>query len=239
VEAHVCAALGLGVEAASTQVVHRDRHAELFSAMALLASTLERIAVQIRHMQRTEVGEAEERFHVGQKGSSAMPHKRNPVLSENITGLARTIRGYLTPALEDVALWHERDISHSSVERVIAPDATTLLDFALGRMTRLIDDLVVYPERMRRNLELTRGLPFSQGVLLALIQAGESRQDAYVMVQQGAMRAWEESLDFEALVRADEAICARLDAATLDRCFSLEHALRHIPTIFARVFGPG
>jgi adenylosuccinate lyase len=237
VEAHVCAALGLVAEPASTQIVMRDRHAEYFAALGLVATSLERFALQIRHMQRTEVGEAEERFHTGQKGSSAMPHKRNPVLSENITGLARTIRGYMTPALEDVALWHERDISHSSVERVIGPDATTLLDFALARMTQLIDELVVYPERMRRNLDQTRGLPFSQSVLLALIQAGLSRQEAYVYVQRLAMRAWEEELDFEALVRADAAIRAKLDSATLDRCFSLEHALRHIPAILARVFG--
>ncbi len=238
VEAHVCAALGLRAEPASTQIVHRDRHAELFAAMALLATSLERFAVQIRHMQRTEVGEAEERFHVGQKGSSAMPHKRNPVLSENISGLARLIRGYLTPAMEDVVLWHERDISHSSVERVIAPDATTMLDFALARMTRLVDDLVIYPERMRQNLDQTRGLPFSQGVLLALIRAGASRQASYVMVQRVAMRAWEERLDFEALVRADADLCAALSPAALDECFSLDHALRHIPDIFERVFGP-
>jgi adenylosuccinate lyase len=237
VEAYVCEKLGLTPAPASSQIVQRDRHAEFFTVLAQIASSLEKFSVEIRHLQRTEVLEAEEKFRSGQKGSSAMPHKRNPVLSENVTGLARLVRGYAMPALENVALWHERDISHSSVERVIGPDATVTLDFALVRMTRIIDELVVYPENMRRNLEQTRGLPFSQSLLLALVRCGLSRQQAYQMVQVVAMRAWEETLDFEELVRADAAIGAHLDEATLDACFDLEFALRHIPSIFQRVFG--
>lgn len=237
VEAEVCAKLGLSPAPVSSQIVDRDRHAYFFMTLAVVASSLERFAVQIRHWQRTEVGEAEERFHQGQKGSSAMPHKRNPVLSENITGLARMVRAYAVPALENVALWHERDISHSSVERMSAPDATVTLDFAIARMTRVIDELVFYPEHMRRNVALTRGLPFSQGILLALIERGCSRQDAYVLVQRVAMRAWEQGEDFEQLAKADEGFRAHLDEETLGRCFDEAQALRHIPTIFERVFG--
>lgn len=236
VEAHACQLLGVAPAPASSQIVQRDRHAHFFATLAVIASSLEKFAVQVRHWQRTEVGEAEEKFHKGQKGSSAMPHKRNPVLSENVTGLARMVRTYALPALENVALWHERDISHSSVERMIGPDATTVLDFALVRTTKIIDELVIYPEVMQRNIEQTRGLPFSQGILLALIQAGLSRQDAYVMVQQVAMRAWENQLDFKALVYDSESINEHLTKAQLSACFSTEHALRHIPDILARVF---
>lgn len=236
VEAFVCQRMGLSPAPVSTQVLQRDRHAEFFAALGIIASSLEKFAVEIRHMQRTELREVEERFHQGQKGSSSMPHKRNPVLCENITGLARTIRGYIQPALENVALWHERDISHSSVERMIAPDATALLDFALVRMTRVIDELVVYPENMRRNLELTRGLPFSQRVLSALIVAGLSRNQAYARVQQVAMQAWEQKLDFEQLTRNNAPITQHLSPAVLDDCFDLGAALSHIDEIFERVF---
>ncbi len=236
VEAYVCDKLDLQPAPASSQVVQRDRHAEFMSALGLVATSLEKFAVEIRHMQRTELREAEEKFRKGQKGSSSMPHKRNPVLSENVTGLARTIRGYIVPALENVALWHERDISHSSVERMIGPDATGLLDFALVRMTKVLDELVVYPDNMRANLEQTRGLPFSQRVLLALIREGLSRNEAYSRVQKRAMEAWEQEKDFEALVRADEAITEYLSDDDLDECFDLERALQHIDTIFERVF---
>lgn len=236
VEAFVCDKLGLQPEPVSTQVIQRDRHAEYFATLALIASSLEKFAVEIRHMQRTEVAEAEEKFHSGQKGSSAMPHKRNPVLSENVTGLARTIRSYAMPAMENVALWHERDISHSSVERIIGPDATTLLDFALHRMAGVVENLVVYPERLRENLDQTRGLPFSQGILLALIRTGLSRDAAYKIVQGAAMKAWENSLDFEAVARADERVTQHLNRSDLDRCFDLDRTLQQIPTIFERVF---
>lgn len=238
VEAFVCAELGLQPAAVSTQIIQRDRHAEFFLTLGLIASSLEKFSVEIRHLQRSEVGEVEERFYGGQKGSSSMPHKRNPVLSENITGLARTIRGYITPALENVVLWHERDISHSSVERTIAPDATALLDFALARLSSVIDNLVVYPQRMRENLESTRGLVFSQRLLSALIASGLARDEAYARVQQVAMRAWEEKLDFEALTRQDAAIAEQLSPAQIDECFDLGRALRHIDQIFERVF-PG
>lgn len=237
VEAMALAKLGLEPAPASSQIVQRDRHAEFFSALGLIASSLEKFAVQVRHWQRTEVGEAEERFSKGQKGSSAMPHKRNPVLSENVTGLARLVRSHVTPAMENVALWHERDISHSSVERVSAPDATALLDFALVRMTKIVDELVVYPEAMRRNLEQTRGLPFSQAILLALVLKGLSRQAAYGVVQSVAMRSFEHNLDFQAEAMADAGMREHLSEAELEECFSLEHALRHIPEIFHRVFG--
>ena len=236
VEAHVCQRLGLRPAPVSSQIVERDRHAAFFVTLAVIASSLERVAVQIRHWQRTEVAEAEERFHVGQKGSSAMPHKRNPVLSENITGLARLVRAYATPALENVALWHERDISHSSVERVAAPDATVTLDFALARLTRVIDELVFYPEQLRRNAQLTRGLPFSQSVLLALIERGRSRQEAYELVQRVAMQAWEQRQDFQALCAQDEALVEALGAQGIEACFDEARALRHLPEIFARVF---
>ncbi|TVR03233.1 MAG: adenylosuccinate lyase [Deltaproteobacteria bacterium] len=236
VEERVCAQLGLRPAPASNQVIQRDRHAEYFCAMALIASSLEKFAVQVRHWQRTEVSEAEEFFHKGQKGSSSMPHKRNPVLSENVTGLARLVRGYVMPALENVALWHERDISHSSVERVAAPDATVTLDFAIHRLTGLIDKLVFYPDNMMRNLRKTRGLVFSQRVLMALIQAGVGRDTAYSLVQRNAMRAWEQELDFPALVREDDDIRANLSETDIEECFDLQHNLRHLDAIFARVF---
>ena len=237
VEAYVCEKLGLEPAPASSQVVQRDRHAEYFTALALVASSLEKFAVEIRHMQRTEVGEAEERFRKGQKGSSAMPHKRNPVLSENVTGLARTVRGYCLPAMENVALWHERDISHSSVERVIAPDATALLDFALVRMTRVLDELVVYPEAMQRNLEQTGGLPFSQTILLGLIKSGLSRQQAYGLVQAVAMRAFEEGLNFQEEARSDAGLREHLSEDDIASAFDLDRALGRIDAIFERVFG--
>jgi adenylosuccinate lyase len=237
VEAYVCDKLGLNAAPASSQIVQRDRHAEFFSTLAVMASSIEKFAVEIRHMQRTELREAEEKFRKGQKGSSSMPHKRNPVLSENLTGLARTIRGYADPALDNVALWHERDISHSSVERMIAPDSTGLMDFALNRLRKVLDNLVVYPENMMRNLEQTRGLPFSQRVLLTLIRKGLSRNDAYQRVQSVAMDAWENEKDFEKLARGDEAIREHLTDEDLDECFDLERSLRHIDDIFERVFG--
>ncbi len=236
VEAYVCHKVGLEAAPASSQVIQRDRHAEFFTTLGLIASSLEKFAVEIRHMQRTELREAEEKFRKGQKGSSSMPHKRNPVLSENVTGLARTIRGYITPALENVALWHERDISHSSVERTIGPDATGLMDFALVRMTKILDELVVYPENMRANLERTRGLPFSQRVLSGLIRAGLSRNEAYRRVQSVAMVAWEQHKDFEKLARQDAGITEHLSDEQLDECFDLQRALRHVDDIFERVF---
>ncbi len=237
VEEFVCEKLGLKPAPASSQVVQRDRHAEYFTTLAVVASSLEKFAVQVRHMQRTEVGEAEERFHSGQKGSSAMPHKRNPILTENVTGLARMVRMAAIPAMENVALWHERDISHSSVERVIGPDANVLLHFALHRMNNVIENLVVYPENMKRNLDQTRGLPFSQGILLRLIRKGLSRQDAYVRVQSVAMNAWENGLDFESNAKEATEFTEYLSADELDECFDLDHALRNVPDIFDRVFG--
>jgi adenylosuccinate lyase len=238
VEAAVMQKLGLpGAEGAATQVVNRDRHAEFFSALALAGSTLEQQAVEIRHLQRTEVREAEEPFTAGQKGSSAMPHKRNPILSENLTGLARLLRSYAVAALEDVALWHERDISHSSVERVIGPDATIALDFALHRFARLVDDLRVYPERMRENLELTGGLYEAQRVLLALVEKGVARQEGYVFVQRNAMKVWEEKVDFRTALKRDPEVRKVLSEAEIDACFALEYHLKHVDTIFARVFG--
>jgi adenylosuccinate lyase len=236
VEAYVCDKLGLKAAPASSQIIQRDRHAQFFMALGLIASSLEKFAVEVRHMQRTEVHEAEEKFRKGQKGSSSMPHKRNPVLTENVTGLARTIRGYITPALENIALWHERDISHSSVERTIGPDSTGLLDFALVRMTKVLDELVVYPENMRANLERTRGLPFSQQVLSTLIRKGLSRNEAYKCVQSVAMVAWEEEKNFEVLARQDDGITEHLSDKELDQCFDLGHSLRHVDDIFARVF---
>ncbi len=237
VEAYVCDKLGLKPAPASSQIVQRDRHAEFFAALALIASSLEKFAVQIRHMQRTEVGEAEEKFHKGQKGSSAMPHKRNPVLSENVSGLARHVRAACVPAMENVALWHERDISHSSVERMIGPDATVTLDFAMRRMTGVIDNLVVYPERMLENLEQTRGLPFSQTILLTLIRKGLSRSAAYKRVQSVAMKSWEEGLDFKAEALRADAFLEHMTQEELEACFDLEAVLGRIPTIFERVFG--
>ncbi len=242
VEAHVAERLGLAVEPVSTQVIPRDRHAAFFCALAVVASGIERLAIEVRHLQRSEVREAEEFFHPGQKGSSSMPHKRNPVLSENLTGLARLVRGYATPALENVALWHERDISHSSVERVIGPDATIALDFALARLTGLVERLVVHPERMRANLDSLGGVVHSQKVLLALTQAGMSREDAYRAVQQAAMATWTrlgtpEGKDFRANLRADPAVAACLDAAALDAALDPARDFAHVGTIFARVFG--
>ncbi len=237
VEAHVCAEMGLAPEPISTQVIPRDRHAAFFSTLAVIASSVERIATEIRHLQRTEVLEAEEYFAPGQKGSSAMPHKRNPVLSENLTGLARMVRAYALPALENVALWHERDISHSSVERMIGPDATVTLDFALVRLTGVIERLVVYPERMRENLDRTRGLVHSQRVLLALTQAGLSREAAYAAVQRNAMKVWEEGADFLAELKADPEVAGALSEAELEGLFDLAHHMRHLDAIFERVFG--
>ncbi len=241
VEAHVAAKMGLTVEPISTQIIPRDRHAMFFATLAVTASSVERLATEIRHLQRTEVREAEEYFAPGQKGSSAMPHKRNPVLTENLTGLARMVRAYALPAMEDVALWHERDISHSSVERFIGPDATITLDFALARLTRVVEQLVIYPERMRANLESTGGLVHSQQVLLALTQAGMAREDAYRAVQRSAMRVWESDggLSLRALLGEDPEVSARLDAPALDRLFSLEPHFAHVDKVFERVFGDG
>ncbi len=234
VEARALARLGLEPETVATQVVQRDRHAQLFGAFATLAGSLERFAVEVRHLQRTEVREAEEPFTVGQKGSSAMPHKRNPILTENVSGLARLLRSYAQAAYEDVALWHERDISHSSVERVIAPDATALVVFMLRRMRRVVDGLVVYPERMRQNLGLTRGLVFSQGVLLALTRAGLERQDAYVRVQRAAMRVWDEGVELLDALTADPDVTRHLDPAALAALFELGPHLEKAGAILER-----
>ncbi|MEX2201778.1 MAG: adenylosuccinate lyase [Dongiaceae bacterium] len=237
VEAHVAKKMGLAIEPVSTQVIPRDRHAMFFATLGVIAGSIENLAVEIRHLQRTEVREAEEFFAPGQKGSSAMPHKRNPVLTENVTGLARLIRGMVVPALENVALWHERDISHSSAERVIAPDATIALDFALARMAGVIEKLVVYPDRMRRNLDLYGGLIHSQRVLLALTQAGMSREDAYRTVQRHAMPVWQGKGDLQGLLARDPDVAAKLSGKALAACFDLGHHLRHVDTVFRRVFG--
>ena len=237
VEAHVCERMGLRPEPVSTQVIPRDRHAMAFAVFGVIASSIERLATEIRHLQRTEVLEAEEFFSAGQKGSSAMPHKRNPVLSENLTGLARLVRMAMIPALEDVALWHERDISHSSVERVIAPDTTVTLDFALARLTGLIDKLVVHPDAMRRNLDRLGGLHQSQRVLLALTQAGVSREAAYAMVQRNAMQVWDAGGDFRQRLEDDPEVVAALGREGIARQFDDAYHLKHVDTIFARVFG--
>jgi adenylosuccinate lyase len=239
IEAHVAAKLGLAVEPVSTQVIPRDRHAMYFATLGVIASSIERLATEVRHLQRTEVLEAEEYFAPGQKGSSAMPHKRNPILTENLTGLARMVRGYVTPALENVALWHERDISHSSVERYIGPDATITLDFALGRLTGVIDKLLIYPDRMQKNLDRMGGLVHSQRVLLALTHAGISREDSYRIVQRNAMKVWEsdgaESL--MELLKADPDVAAKMTATEIEDRFNLDYHFKHIDTIFDRVFG--
>jgi adenylosuccinate lyase len=237
VEAHVARQMGLAVEPVSTQVIPRDRHAMYFATLGVVASSMERLAIEIRHLQRTEVLEAEEFFSEGQKGSSAMPHKRNPVLSENITGLARMVRAYVTPALENVALWHERDISHSSVERMIGPDATGTLDFALTRLASIVDKLVVYPANMRKNLDLLGGLMHSQRVMIALTQKGVAREDAYAIVQRNAMKAWQGEGDFLSFLTADKDVRKHLSEAELKANFDLDHHLRHVDTIFERVFG--
>ena len=234
VEAHVAKAMGLSVEPISTQVIPRDRHAMFFATLGVIASTMERLAVEIRHLQRTEVLEAEEYFSPGQKGSSAMPHKRNPVLTENLTGLARLVRGMVVPAMENVALWHERDISHSSVERMIGPDATITLDFALASLTGVVEKLVIYPERMQKNLDLLGGLVHSQRVLLALTQAGTSREDAYRIVQQNAMPVWRGEGQFLDLLKADEEVT--LSDEELEALFNLDYHFKHVDDIFARVF---
>lgn len=237
VEEHVCKRAGLKPAPCSTQIVQRDRHAEFFTTLAIIASSIEKFAVEIRHLQRTEVLEAEEFFSKGQKGSSAMPHKRNPVLSENLSGLARLIRGYAVSALENVPLWHERDISHSSVERVIAPDATILMDFMLHRCTGLIENLVVYPENMMKNLNLMRGLVFSQRVLLELARKGASRERAYELVQRNAMKVWEQGRDFREELKADADVTSYLSAGEIDGAFDLAYHFKHVDTIFTRVFG--
>ena len=237
IEEHVAAKMGLTPEPVSTQVIPRDRHAMFFATLGVVASSLERLAVEIRHMQRTEVLEAEEFFSEGQKGSSAMPHKRNPVLTENVTGLARLVRGMALPAMENVALWHERDISHSSVERMIGPDATVTLDFALARMTGVIDKLLVYPANMRKNLDRLGGLIHSQRVLLALTQKGVSREDAYALVQRNAMPVWRGEGDFLTLLKGDPQVAEALTPIELEALFDLGYHLKHVDTIFGRVFG--
>jgi adenylosuccinate lyase len=237
VEQYVAEKLGLAVEPVSTQVIPRDRHAMFFATLGVIASSMERLAIEVRHLQRTEVLEAEEFFSAGQKGSSAMPHKRNPVLSENVTGLARLVRGYAMPAMENVALWHERDISHSSVERMIAPDATVTLDFALNRLTGLIDKLLIYPENMQKNMDKLGGLVFSQRVLLALTQAGVSREDSYKFVQRNAMKVWEHGADFLAELSADDEVTSRISPAQLKALFDPSYHTKHVDTIFKRVFG--
>jgi adenylosuccinate lyase len=239
VEAYVAEKMGLSIEPVSTQVIPRDRHAMFFATLGVIASSVERLAVEVRHLQRTEVLEAEEYFSPGQKGSSAMPHKRNPILTENLTGLARMVRGYALPAMENVALWHERDISHSSVERYIGPDATITLDFGLARLTGVIDKLLVYPERMQKNLDKMGGLVHSQRVLLALTQAGVSRENAYLYVQRNAMKVWDSdgALSLLELLKADEDVTAALSEAEIEEKFDLGYHFKHVDTIFARVFG--
>jgi adenylosuccinate lyase len=237
VEAHVAKAMGLKPEPVSTQVIPRDRHAMFFATLGVVAASMERLAIEIRHLQRTEVLEAEEYFSAGQKGSSSMPHKRNPVLSENLTGLSRMVRAYVTPAMENVALWHERDISHSSAERMIGPDATVTLDFALNRLAGVIDNLVVYPENMRKNLDRLGGLVHSQRVLIALTKKGVARETAYRLVQRNAMKVWRGKKDFLSLLKADKDVRKHLSSAELARNFDLRHHFKHVDTIFKRVFG--
>ena len=229
--------MGLRPEPISSQIIPRDRHAMYFATLAVVASSVERLAIEIRHLQRTEVLEVEEYFSPGQKGSSAMPHKRNPVLSENLTGLARMVRAYALPAMENVALWHERDISHSSVERMIGPDATITLDFALARLTVIIDKLLIYPDRMQANLDRLGGLVHSQRILLALTQAGVSREDAYRLVQRSAMKVWEEGADFLTELLADRQVAQALSEAQIRENFDMGYHTKHVDTIFKRVFG--
>src|SRR4051812_12556400 len=237
VEEHVAAELGLSVEPVSTQVIPRDRHAQFFATLGVIASSIERVATEIRHLQRTEVREVEEFFSPGQKGSSAMPHKRNPVLTENLTGLARVVRGFVVPAMENVALWHERDISHSSVERYIGPDATITLDFALARLTGVVDKLVVYPDAIAKNLNMMGGLVFSQRVLLALTQAGVSREDAYVYTQRNAMKVWNGGGTLLDHLKADADVTAKIKPKELEALFDMGYHTKHVDTIFKRVFG--
>ena len=237
VEEYVAERMGLTPEPVSTQVIPRDRHAMFFATLGVVASSIERLATEIRHLQRTEVLEAEEFFSEGQKGSSAMPHKRNPVLTENLTGLARMVRAYVLPAMENVALWHERDISHSAVERMIGPDATVTLDFALARLTGVVDRLVVYPENMRKNLDRLGGLVHSQRVMLALTQHGVSREDAYRLVQRNAMPVWRGEGDFQNLLKNDAEVTARLPVSEIEECFDLAYHFKQVDTIFTRVFG--
>ena len=238
IEAHVAEKMGLEPEPVSTQVIPRDRHAMFFATLGVVASSIERLATEIRHLQRTEVLEAEEFFSKGQKGSSAMPHKRNPVLTENLTGLARMVRAYVTPALENVALWHERDISHSSVERMIGPDATVTLDFALHRLAGVVENLVVYPDRMRQNLDALGGLVHSQRVLLALVDKGASREDAYAIVQRNAMPVWRGEGAFLDFLKNDPEVIQRIPESDLEALFDLGYHFKHVDTIFERVFGP-
>jgi len=237
VETYVAEKMGLAVEPVSTQVIPRDRHAQYFAVLGVIASSIERLATEIRHLQRTEVREVEEFFSPGQKGSSAMPHKRNPVLTENLTGLARMVRAYVIPAMENVALWHERDISHSSVERYIGPDATITLDFALARATSVVDKLVVYPDAVARNLNMMGGLVFSQRVLLALTQAGVSREDAYVYVQRNAMKVWNEGGQLLDRLKQDKDVTAKIPAKDMEPLFDMSYHTKHVGTIFKRVFG--
>jgi adenylosuccinate lyase len=239
VQDYVAEKLGLSSEPISTQVIPRDRHAMFFATLGVIAGSIENIAVEIRHLQRTEVLEVEEFFSKGQKGSSAMPHKRNPVLTENLTGLARLVRGYVTPALENIALWHERDISHSSVERTIAPDATITLDFALARITNVVENLVVYPDNMLKNLNQLGGLVFSQRVLLALTQEGVSREDSYKLVQRNAMKVWEEGKDFLTELKADTEVTDKISPQKLEELFDLNFHTKNVDAIFTRVFGYG
>ncbi len=238
VEQYVCTKLGLMPASVSSQIIQRDRHAEFFCALAIAATSVEKFALEIRHLQRTEVLEAEEFFHAGQKGSSAMPHKRNPILSENLCGLARLVRSYAIAAMENMPLWHERDISHSSVERVIGPDSTILVDYMLNRLCGILENLVVYPDRMSENMERTRGLFYSEGVLLELARKGLTREEAYALVQRNAMKVWEEGADFRSLIESDADIARLLNKEEIAKIFNLEDHLSHVDQIFARVFEP-
>ena len=236
IQEYVAKKMGLESETISTQIIPRDRHAQYFATLGVIASSIERLATEIRHLQRTEMLEAEEYFSKGQKGSSAMPHKRNPVLSENLTGLARIVRGYVTPALENVALWHERDISHSSVERIIAPDATVTLDFALKRLNKMMEELIIYPENMQKNIDMLKGLVFSQRILLELTKSGVSRENAYKIVQRNAMEVWEKRVDFLELLKKDEEVTNKISLTKLDELFDMNYHTKNIDYIFNKVF---